>query len=72
VALAAALVGWLRIKLLVSERIALLVAALLMLFPEQLTDIFGLLIFAALYVRQRIISARQYEAAEAVQETPLT
>lgn len=72
VALAAALVGWLRIKLLVSERIALLVAALLMLFPEQLTDIFGLLIFAALYVRQRIISARQYEAAETVQETSLT
>lgn len=63
-ALAAALVGWLRIKLPAPERIALLGAALLMLFPERMTDILGFVIFATVYVRQRIKYARQYEAVK--------
>ena len=63
-ALAAALVGWLRIKLSMPGRIALLGAALLMLFPERMTDILGFVIFVTVYVRQRIKYTRQYEAVE--------
>jgi TRAP transporter 4TM/12TM fusion protein len=66
-ALAAALVGWLKIKLLIPERGALLVAGLLMLFPERMTDIVGLVIFAAIYVWQRIKAGRQHES---MYETP--
>jgi len=66
-ALAAALVGWLRIKLPIPERLALLAAALLMLFPERLTDLFGFVIFAVVYVRQRVKAGKQYEA---IYDTP--
>ena len=57
IALAAAVVGWLRVKTNNLERFALLVAGLLMLFPELLTDLVGVIILGLIYLLQRTKSS---------------
>lgn len=59
VSLAAAMVGWLRIKLTLLERIVLLLAGLLMLIPEFYTDIIGIVLYGVVYFWQRKKSARK-------------
>jgi TRAP transporter 4TM/12TM fusion protein len=63
VALAAAMVGWLKIKLKPLERAVLFAAAFLMLFPEALTDLVGSVIYVIIYFWQWKKSGRQHVAA---------
>ncbi|MCQ1529615.1 TRAP transporter permease [Lutispora saccharofermentans] len=54
IAMAAGMEGWLRDRAGKITRIALFISGLMMLYPETMTTVAGLIVFAAIYAYQRI------------------